>query len=633
MSLGFKLGIMAAVIAVAAPAEAVRLTGRFTYVDKDRSGAVLHRPIAFATVDLLNNGGRLGQITTNVNGAIDIDVPAWGGWFAVNVYATNPAATVISGSGGPWAAQPGESAPIWRWSSTPSDVLDFSYLFVETVSVRNYNIAETIKRGFDYANARRDPHETDVIPQVPVSISVIDSAIGTRYNVPARSLLFNHADVAPDSTGLMNDFTILHEYTHFLEDMISNYVPVPTNHTGCRAAEVGSGLVNNPENTWPEAFADYLARVIPLVAPPDAQLTGPDNRLTSGLDQLENPHVCDALGVINVNGDAIGPDAIEDFVAAVLWDMFDQPIDGAFGGPNRDFMSGADTMIFQIFDHELDGADHPNIRRLHDAWVARGLDHAGLDRIMDGYMPGVVTDANNTIAGLTNVDLDDNGWGTAPDTEAIVWGPTGAANQQWTYFKGRLQNHNPSAAICLAADPFLGVLRPCDATAVEQWGFHGQIRAADGKCLEVDGVTVSIATCTGGANQLFDFDATGAIHAGVTCLELGPSSVFGAKCTGAPAQRWSRTDLGQLVAAPGGACLAVSTAQTTVPLAERTGTARPSCSTTDYLQRWQLVGQVVHSDGQCLSLPFEDVWWGDPSIVETCSADAVENWTYFADAR
>ena len=94
--------------------------------------------------------------------------------------------------------------------------------------------------------------------------------------------------------------------------------------------------------------------------------------------ELNNPGSCDSVGRAAFDGHMINGEMIEKFVAAALWAVSD-------GG-------SADTAIFQIFDHELDGSANgvlPNIKLFHDAWIARRLDHARLDNILAVNIPTV----------------------------------------------------------------------------------------------------------------------------------------------------------------------------------------------------------------------------------------------------
>ena len=95
--------------------------------------------------------------------------------------------------------------------------------------------------------------------------------------------------------------------------------------------------------------------------------------------ELNNPGLCDAVGRAAFDGRTINGEMVEKYVASVLW-----LLSGS---------QGSDGAVFQIFDHELDGsATHvlPNIMLFHDAWVARGLDHARLDRILiEQHIPTV----------------------------------------------------------------------------------------------------------------------------------------------------------------------------------------------------------------------------------------------------
>jgi len=73
---------------------------------------------------------------------------------------------------------------------------------------------------------------------------------GSWYDAPVDTVVINSADVD-------FDFLVLHEYAHFLEEMIRSFAPLPSTHDGCLANILGAS-VNSLEHAWMEGFADYF---------------------------------------------------------------------------------------------------------------------------------------------------------------------------------------------------------------------------------------------------------------------------------------------------------------------------------------------------------------------------------------
>ena len=244
--------------------------------------------------------------------------------------------------------------------------MDFSFDFEDSWAAQHYNLAETVRHGFDYANARRDPNETDPIPQANVQPT---SVTGSWYNPTVDTVVINSAQV-------FDDLTILHEYAHFLEEQISSFAWIATVHDGCTTLDTFGNIVNTPEHAWMEAFADYFAQSVARFLPTGTLFQNPYVSGTPTVAILESPPPCTASAA----------DAIENFVAASLWDLFDASTDPDALNESHDFISRMDQAIFQIMDRELDVyGTWPTIWNFRNAWIARGLDQHALDRILSRY--------------------------------------------------------------------------------------------------------------------------------------------------------------------------------------------------------------------------------------------------------
>src|SRR4030095_4038434 len=171
----------------------------------------------------------------------------------------------------------------------------------------HFNIAETIRQGHDYAEARRDPRESDSLPQVAVQPT---SVMPNSYYDPVVSTLFIR------SNSVNSDSTILHEYGHFLQAKISTFAPIISNHNGCTATDAVFGhLINSGEHAWMEGFATYFAAAVNLTLPAGTLNMASPTR-------LESP-TCNAVGLSAGPAGStwtITPAMIEDFVAGILWD-------------------------------------------------------------------------------------------------------------------------------------------------------------------------------------------------------------------------------------------------------------------------------------------------------------------------
>jgi hypothetical protein len=212
-----------------------------------------------------------------------------------------------------------------------------------------------------------------------------------------------------NSDDVNSDFLILHEYAHYLEEMISAFAPIPATHNGCTANLFGFN-VTWPEHAWMEGFADYFAQAVGRSVPPGT-FTGISGTL--GTATLESPS-CSGLPNATIPGDFV-----ELLVAGTLWDVFDQPGDPNSLNEAQDTLARMDREIFQIFDRELDqvglvSGRSPAITDFRDAWMARGLPGVGLSRIMvtlglplrSNYSPAADAGQDQTVSEGTMVTLD-----------------------------------------------------------------------------------------------------------------------------------------------------------------------------------------------------------------------------------
>src|SRR5215213_147631 len=347
--------------------------GRFTYTDTEANSAgpgTFNRPIAGCRVQVWRAGQLASQTETDNDGRFSVSVSHMpdGTDTRVLLYSTNAAAQVLAGLG-PFFVT---TAPQLSSGSSP---LDFSRNFNRANEVRSFNAADDIRLAFNFAQARRDPAETDVIPRVDVSFNDIGNLM-THYNPPAGGLVINQEHERLD-------LVVMHEYAHFLEDKIGSFLVLPSFHDGCSTTQrcrtpadclnlpglrTRTQLINSPENAWMEGFADYFAMAVKR-ANPMARLNLTEGG-TATEATLNVPPECGAVGRPAFDGRQITGEMIENFVASTLWLASSSP--------------GSDTQVFQIFDRELDQfGSLANIRRFHDAWRDRpSFDHDRLDNIL-----------------------------------------------------------------------------------------------------------------------------------------------------------------------------------------------------------------------------------------------------------
>ncbi|MCA1829842.1 MAG: FG-GAP repeat domain-containing protein [Myxococcales bacterium] len=347
--------------ATAARAETVTANLSFT------NAAGTPTPIANATVEIWRfaprgwfgiwSWGADFTAFTDSSGHLSVSMPfvASGVIYGLRVYATNPAAVVYTQDlyTIPFYRQPGLPGPeVLRTVKSPADVLDFSFNFADAWATNHFNAADAVLKGFNYASARRDPRESDTIAQLAVLMNSL------AINLPGNTFYDPVSHALRLSSGFaMDDPTILHEYGHYLEERISSFYGIASNHDGCTAT-VGAVHVESAGFAWMEGFASYFSAAVALASPPGA--------ITStGFSGTIPPST---LNFPSCPGTSLPGSSIEDFVGGALFRLIESPSRCTTGVPN-------DVLVSQIFDRELDiGWTNPTLQQFVDAWIARGLD-------------------------------------------------------------------------------------------------------------------------------------------------------------------------------------------------------------------------------------------------------------------
>ena len=257
-----------------------------------------------------------------------------------------------------------------------------------------FNVIDTARVAREYAERHRHPAESDVIPQLNITVTPLTAS--TYYDCAVSKKIWMQPSVADD------DISILHEYSHFLEEKLSGIFCTPTNHDGCEARVIG--LVNSPEHAWLEGFADYLAQAIffeqNLIEPGRLYLCPTCPVGTSSISLLEQRESCSGYNLfgnpipyVDSGHAPFGPDAVENYVASSLWAMNDAP--SIVPAWNKLAFQG--DAIFKIFDHELDpdnGAPTPTIREFKRAWLASDPHHSYAD-ITDTFRHFLIGDGDD----------------------------------------------------------------------------------------------------------------------------------------------------------------------------------------------------------------------------------------------
>ena len=336
---------------------------------------------------------------------------------------------------------------------SPSSVHNLSFSFGDTTARQFFNVVDAVQRGTEYATLRRDPRETDTLGQVPIAFQTVTT---TFYDPIYKAIRIQPADA-------MNDFAMLHEYGHYLEERISGFVGIPAVHDGCTAIAAGVDVMD-PGYAWMEGFAEYFSRAV-VRSVPAGTLNG-----SFGYD-AESPS-CPPTSKPRAS--------IEKFVAAALNDLMDEGAEAGDGFCSAGAVA-ADRLVFQIFDHELDlGFANPSLQHFVDAWRERGLDVPMLQRNLAIHgMTGLTFPASST-----RYDFN-------PAANVAVWRPS---TGEWFVAGGLmgLASWGMAGDVPVPADydgdgiTDIAVWRPSDGNwfvinsgsnrmSIQQWGTAGDI--------------------------------------------------------------------------------------------------------------------------------------------------------------
>jgi hypothetical protein len=405
----------AVITLITGEARAEIIRGTLTYTDGDltpatppMTGMPTTTPIRRAKVEILRNGAITFTTSTDENGFFSLPVPfaGVGTTYSLRVFATNPGAVVneVGLHFTPFYRQPGLPNPeMIRTSVGPSTPLEFNFNFDDDWARRHFNIADALLHAFDYARLRRDNRETDVLD--PVHVMMNDPGL-TYYDPVFKSIRL-------DFVRSMDDFVIIHEYAHYLQEAISGFQGVPSIHDGCTAVSFGIDILS-PELAWMEGFASYFELAVRRAAGTDAngsRLDGPFDPGFIFIHSIETP---------SCPGSTVNPMGLEVFVAAALNDIMDAPSPGEPFDELCAERAGIanDRFIMEILDRELDiGFANPNLQMFVNAWINRGLDMPPLLATLgtSGLAP--------TVPGPT-IRYDNN-----PAANLAIWRP--GANAEW----------------------------------------------------------------------------------------------------------------------------------------------------------------------------------------------------------
>ncbi len=263
------------------------------------------------------------------------------------------------GFDGAFWREPGDDHPIEPVAHTFSTTFDFSWTFAGW-SAQHYNIADTLLYAHDYAAARRG--DGDTLPEASVAWWALGSSNTPFYN-PVGSVLTLPSGQWNSTLVAWDDPILVHEYGHFLEHHLSGFYALPSTHSGC------DGI--SQQHAWMEGFADYFATAVVSSLPAGTlDMVGPYNFPAANW-YLEASPQC--------RTSTVDGRALEDRVAAVLWDMSD-PAGTETGG--YDPAPARDVTVFQVFDVELGSIGAcPTVTDLRRALLNRGVTAAEVDGV------------------------------------------------------------------------------------------------------------------------------------------------------------------------------------------------------------------------------------------------------------
>ncbi len=431
------LGVLLMAFAlVAMEAAAADIRGTFTYQDT-RGPMAIRRgyvEIWYHGTGFFDVWHVVGTRVTDSSGHISYVDGTSTGTFSLRVYALNDAAIVRQTD---YPAASFYVATIQRVPTSSTSILDFSSSFSDEYTSRHFNLANDAQIAFEYASARRDPGESDLIPQVNILPTTVT---GTFFNSVTNTINIRVVES-------FSDLVLVHEYGHHLQHDISRATASSGSHDGCEFHASDGGLANSAETAWTEGFAQYFAMAVARSAAMNPSF---DQRPASGawtFAVAETPPACGVIGQTGASG-TITPAMVESRVEAVLWDLLD-----GYGNPSQgletfDHVAGEELTVFQIFDREFGQASTSNIFTFRNAWRARGKDAAALDCIMSAYgmlpaTPGCTGSGATRLVGRFNGDNKSDialtgapGWGAVPVALSNGDGSFTVVNQPLADFPG-----------------------------------------------------------------------------------------------------------------------------------------------------------------------------------------------------
>ena len=153
----------------------------------------------------------------------------------------------------------------------------------------------------------------------------------------------------------------------------------------------------------------------------------------------------------------------------------------------------------------------------------------------------------------------------------------------------------------------------CNGAADQQFTFNGAFMTINGKCVNnPSGSTLSLASCTGGPTQQWSVNPNGTIEdiqTSTKCFRVSGSSVTAGSCSGSAAQ-WTFS----------GSTSSPSPSPTPTP----TGSPSPTPSSSPGGGAGTIVGNL---SGLCLDVTGESSTLKSTADINTCDANASENWT------
>lgn len=354
------LFLLATLLLVSAPAHAERVQGYFTY-QHSLSGTTTTRPVNNVKVEIWRYAPRfLGiwdwamdrRVWTDGNGWIDVDMP-WAGSgvkYKIRVYAANAHITV-------WPHDTAHVGESWynelpeQTVTNSSAVLDFTHHFDWAVAAQNFNIARIGWFAGEYMAQTYGALPTMSAQTTDMFKTFYDPVGNTMQVEPSRAF---------------EDFTIAHEYGHFVQEQIGSLPWEPSVHYTC--------LPSSTSLAWMEGFATYYAHAVARAFPGEMK----------GAASLESGTGCSGTP----------QDDIEYYTSVTLWDLLDTGSESNSYPEPHDWVSDKGWLILAIVDNELGAfGSKPTIWDFRNAWISRGESTLDLDRILARH--GLIANFNH----------------------------------------------------------------------------------------------------------------------------------------------------------------------------------------------------------------------------------------------